>query len=169
MPKKPRENDLLSLTQLAAKLRINRGTLSRKLSALKSVAGPKGARLYPLAEVSALLDEERSPELLEARRRKLVAEAGLAELRLRKERGELADYREVVADFMGVFRHFHTWLTVSMPERLSGRVYRAESAARAAELLREEAERMLAEFREERLRHLAGAEAFTQEVEDDQA
>ncbi len=167
MPKKPRENDLLSLTQLASKLRINRGTLSRKLSGLKFVSGPKGARLYPLSEVSALLDEERDPQLLEARRRKLVAEAGLAELKLKRESGELADVREVAAAYTEVIRAFHTELSVVMPERLAPRLA-ARTQGQAKQVLREEVERVFRGFREEHARRLAGVKgAEGQEEVDD--
>jgi integrase len=50
MTKKSMKPELLSLTQLASRLRVDRGTLSRKLADLPHVAGERGARLYPLAE-----------------------------------------------------------------------------------------------------------------------
>ena len=154
MAKKAGKNELLSLTQLATKLRINRSTLSRKLSGLKFVAGPKGARLYPLAEVAALLDEGKNPELTTARRRKLEAEAGLAELKLRKERGELVDHRDVRADLTECLRDLYNRLAVTMPQRLAPRL-QAKTAKQAGEILRAEVEQVFAELRAEHVQYLA--------------
>jgi transcriptional regulator with XRE-family HTH domain len=158
MTKKATKNDLLSLTQLAAKLHINRGTLSRKLSGLKSVSGPKGARLYPLSEVEALLDEAKDPALLEARRRKLAAEAELAELKLQRERGEVVPHRDVLEDLTAVIRSLYTRLAVVMPQQLAPRL-QAKTARQAEEILRAEVERQFQEFRREHIRMLEEQDA----------
>ena len=166
MPKKAGKNELLSLTQLAARLRVNRSTLSRKLSGLKFVSGPKGARLYPLSEVAALLDEVKDPELTKARRRKLEAEAGLAELKLKKERGELVSSADVRADLMEVIRSLHARLAVTMPQQLAPRL-QAKTAKQAESILRAETESIFAELRQEHVRYLAewdAAEAEAQQL-----
>lgn len=154
MAKKANKNELLSLTQLAARLHINRSTLSRKLSGLKFVAGPKGARLYPLAEVAALLDEGKDPQLVEARRRKLEAEAGLAELKLRKERGEVVSTRDVREDLVEFIRTIYNRLAVAMPQQLAPRL-QAKTARQAEAILRAEVEEVFAELRREHARYLA--------------
>jgi hypothetical protein len=164
MAKKANKNELLSLTQLSARLHVNRSTLSRKLSGLKCVSGPKGARLYPVAEVAALLDEAKDPALVQARRRKL--EAGLAELKLRKERGELVATRDVREDLTGLIRSLHTRLAVTMPQQLAPRL-RAQTARQAEEILRAEVGRVFAELRAEYVQHLAewdAAEAEGQQL-----
>jgi transcriptional regulator with XRE-family HTH domain len=158
MAKKASKNDLLSLTQLAAKLRINRSTLSRKLSGLKFVSGPKGARLYPLSEVAALLDEAQDPALLAARRRKLEAEAGLAELKLQRERGEVVPHRDVLEDVTGVFRDLYHRLAVALPPQLAPRL-RAKTAKQAEAILRAEVERVFADLRAEHAGYLAERDA----------
>jgi transcriptional regulator with XRE-family HTH domain len=158
MARKANKNELLSLTQLSARLRVNRSTLSRKLSGLKFVSGPKGARLYPLSEVAALLDEAKNPELLEARRRKLEAEAGLAELKLRRQRAELVPHADVRSDLTAVFRDLYTRLAVTMPQQLAPRL-QARTARRAEEVLRAEVERVFQEFRAEHARLLAERDA----------
>jgi transcriptional regulator with XRE-family HTH domain len=146
MKKNAGKSDLLSLTQLASRLHINRGTLSRKLSGLDHVPGPKGARLYRLAEVEALLDEERDPEMLEARLRKLRAEASLAELKLGREREELLDARGVGTRIINIFRAWNRRLSVTMPREISQQLHKAETAEHVAEILKAEAGRMLTEF-----------------------
>lgn len=160
MSKKAGKGELLSLTQLAARLHINRGTLSRKLSGLGHVSGPKGARLYPVAEVEALLDEEKDPELKEARLRKLRAEAELAELRLKRERGEVAPVREFVTHNINIFRAWRQRLAVQLPREISHQLHRAESADHVAQILRAEADRMLSEFRGDHLGFIKGTEGF---------
>jgi transcriptional regulator with XRE-family HTH domain len=158
MAKKASKNELLSLTQLAARLHVNRSTLSRKLSGLKFVSGPKGARLYPLAEVAALLDEAKDSKLVEARRRKLEAEAGLAELKLRKERGEVVSVADVRSDLTEVFRSLYTRLAVTLPQQLAPRL-QAKTARQVEQLLGAEVGRVFAELRAEHARYLAEGDA----------
>jgi transcriptional regulator with XRE-family HTH domain len=154
MAKKPGKNELLSLTQLASRLHLNRNTLSRKLSGLKSVSGPKGARLYPVAEVAALLDEAKDPKLVAARRRKLEAEAGLAELKLQKERGDLVSHRDVLEDLTALIRDLYNRLAVAMPQQLAPRL-QAKTARQAEDLLRTEMAQVFAELRAEHVQYLA--------------
>jgi transcriptional regulator with XRE-family HTH domain len=154
MAEKSGKTELLSLTQLASRLHVNRSTLSRKLSGLKFVAGPKGARLYPVAEVEALLDEGKDPELTQARRRKLEAEAGLAELKLQKERGEVVAVADVRSDLTEVFRSLYTRLAVTLPQQLAPRL-QAKTARQAEQLLSAEVGRVFAELRAEHVQHLA--------------
>lgn len=160
MTEKAGKSDLLSLTQLASKLHINRGTLSRKLSGLDHVAGPKGARLYPVAEVEALLDEEQDPELKEARLRKLRAEAELAELKVGRERGELCERVGVQTLVLNIFRAWRNRLAVTMPREISAQLHRAESPAHVAEVLQVEVTRMLNEFGRDHLGFINRTEGF---------
>ena len=158
--KKTGKSDLLSLTQLAARLHINRGTLSRKLSGLEHAPGPKGARLYPVAEVEALLDEEKDPEMQAARLRKLRAEAELAEVKLGREKGELCEARGVQTLVINIFRAWHRRLAVTLPREISAQLHRAESPEHVAEILKAEATRMLNEFSRDHLGFLNNTEGF---------
>jgi transcriptional regulator with XRE-family HTH domain len=160
MAKKAGKNELLSLTQLAARLRINRGTLSRKLSGLKFVSGPKGARLYPLSEVEALLNEAKDPALLEARRRKLTAEAELAELKLQRERGELVLAQDVRDDVTEVIRGVHQHFTVTAPATLAPQL-RGKSVSQMEATLRGDAEQFFQGLRAEHEGYLREAEGAT--------
>lgn len=160
MTQKAGKSGLLSLTQLAAKLHINRGTLSRKLSGLDHVSGPKGARLYPLAEVEALLDEERDPAMLEARLRKIRAEAELAELKVGREKGELCERIGVQTLVLNIFRAWRNRLAVTMPREISAQLHRAESPEHVAEVLRVEVTRMLNEFSQDHLGFINRTEGF---------
>lgn len=154
MTKKPSKTELLSLTQLAARLRVNRATLSRKLSGLPHTPGAKGARLYQLSEVEALLEAERDPALGEARRRKVEAEAALLELRLRRERGQVVPVSEVRDYAQRLFKALHNRIGVRFPTEISSQLYRAESPAHVAEVLQKELGRIFNDLREDHTRFL---------------
>lgn len=159
MTKNASKDGLLSLTQLAAKLHVNRNTLSRKLTGLKHTPGPKGARLYRLSEVEGLLDEEQDPALGEARRRKVEAEAQLLELKLQRERGQVALLTEVRDYAQRLFRGMHNRIAQRFPREISHQLYKAESPAHVADVLEKELGRIFNEIREDHTRF------FTEEGE----
>lgn len=164
--------DLYSLRQLAGLLKVDRNRLAERVRDLESFQGAHGSRLYSLSAVEQVLAEDPDPDIREARLRKLVAEAGLAELRLKRERGELVDYRDLLADQMEMFRHFHLRFTVTVPQRLGPRLAVAQKASEAEEILRVELAREFQEFRTELVQHqehwdeAAGLEA--EEANDDE-
>lgn len=164
-----------SISTLARMAGVDRRTLAARLEGITPVeSGPKG-KLYRLADVvqgfiSQPLQAQEAEEFGGARGRKLEAEAGLAELKLQKERGELVDYREALEDFMGVFRHFYILFTVTMPQQLGPRL-QAKTAGQAEQILREEMGREFQEFRRERVAKLAefGGGRDEEEADDDQS
>ncbi|MDQ3919590.1 MAG: hypothetical protein M3348_14060 [Acidobacteriota bacterium] len=139
---------------------MDRNRLAEKVGALESFPGPNRSRLYSREAVEEALAAETDPELAEARRRKLQAEAELAELKLGRERGELLPSREVVTTLINIFRAFRMRLTQTLPREISPQLHRAESADHAAQILRVEAERMLAEFRQDHMAFVAGTEGM---------
>jgi hypothetical protein len=164
--------DLYSLRQLAGLLKVDRNGLAERVRDLESFQGAHGSRLYSLSAVEEVLAEDPDPDLKEARLRKLVAEAGLAELKLKRERRELVDYREVLSDHLEVFRNFHTLFTVTVPQRLGQRLALAKTAQEAEEILRVELAREFQEFRTEEAQYLDNwdeAEGLkTEEANDDE-
>lgn len=146
--------DLYSLRQLASILKVDRNRLAGKVRAVESFPGPNRSRLYSLAAVEGLLGADSDPALDEARRRKLLAEAELAELKLGRERGELLEQRCVQGRLIAVFRAFRTRLCVTWPLQLAAQLHRAESAEQVGQVLRLEAERMMGEFRRDHLRFI---------------
>jgi hypothetical protein len=146
--------DLYSLRQLAGLLKVDRNRLAERVRDLESFQGPHGSRLYSLSAVEEALADDPDPDLKEARLRKLRAEAGLAELKLQRERGEVVNYRDVLSDQLEVFRHFHLLFTVTVPQRLGQRLAVAKTAGVAEEILRVELAREFQEFRTECAQYL---------------
>ena len=146
--------DLYSLRQLAGLLKVDRHRLAEQVRDLESFQGPHGSRLYSLSAVEEVLAEDADPDIRAARLRKLVAEAGLAELKLQRERGEVVNHHQVRADMLTLFREFHTHFTVAVPQRLAPRLRLARPAREAEEILRAEMERSLYEFRTEHAQYL---------------
>lgn len=147
--------DLLSLTRLAAELHVDRNTLSRKAAALAHVAGPQGARLYSRRAVEELLAADDDPELAEARRRKVAAEAELLELRLQREREEVVPVAEVRDYALKLFRALHQRVGVRFRREVAAQLYRAESPAQITEVLQHELGRIFNELRDDHPKFLA--------------
>jgi transcriptional regulator with XRE-family HTH domain len=148
-----------SISALARMAGVDRRTLASRLEGVTPLeSGPKG-KLYRLSDVvrnfiTQPLQGEDDPALQELRARKLTAETELAELKLRRERGELEDRREVAADYHNAIREFYTRFTVAVPQRLGPRLRVAQSAREAEEILRVELEREFHEVRAEHAQYL---------------
>lgn len=153
-------SDLYSLRQLASMLKVDRHRLAEQVRTVESYAGPNRSRLYSLAAVEEALAAAADPELAEARRRKLQAEAELAELKLGREKGELCEARDVQTLILNIFRAWRQRLAVTMPREVSLQLHRAESADHVAEVLRVEVTRMLNEFSQDHLRFINNTEGF---------
>ncbi|MET0650195.1 MAG: DUF1441 family protein [Pyrinomonadaceae bacterium] len=148
-----------SISALARMAGVDRRTLASRLAGVTPLeSGPKG-KLYRLSDVvqnfiTQPLQGEDDPALEEARRRKLEAEAGLAELKLQKERGEVVQSADVREDLVEVIRSLHTRLAVTMPQQLGPRL-QAKTAQQATALLSAEVGRVFAELRAEHVQYLA--------------
>lgn len=146
--------DIYSLRQLAGLLKVDRNRLAERVRDLESFPGPHGSRLYSLSAVEEVLAEDPDPDIREARLRKLVAEAGLAELKLKRERGEVVAVDDVREDLRETIRLMYDRLAVSMPQRL-GPLLVAKTARQAEQVLRAEVGREFAELRAEFVQQLA--------------
>ena len=163
--------DLYSLRQLAGLLNVDRNRLAERVRDIESFPGPNRSRLYSLSAVEEVLAEDPDPDIKEARLRKLRAEAGLAELKLKRERREVVDYREVLDDYLEVFRRLHLRVAVAMPQRVAP-LLRGKTSAQAEVILRAEVAREFQEFRVECGRDFARmkeAEGLKEEADDDEA
>jgi transcriptional regulator with XRE-family HTH domain len=148
-----------SISALARMAGVDRRTLAARLEGVTPLeSGPKG-KLYRLSDVvqcfiTQPLQGEDDPALAEARGRKLEAEAGLAELKLKRERGEVVSQADVRSDLADFLRGFHTRFAVTLPQQLGPRL-QGKTAKEAEEILRAEVEREFAEVRAEHVRYLA--------------
>jgi transcriptional regulator with XRE-family HTH domain len=150
--------DLYSLRQLAGLLGVDRNRLAEQVRDLESFQGPHGSRLYSLSAVEGVLAEDPDPDIREARLRKLEAEAGLAELKLQRERGEVVSHRDVLEDLTALIRSLHTRFAVTMPQQLAPRL-RAKTVRQVEEILRTEMEQQFAELRREHESYLSERDA----------
>lgn len=167
-----------SISALARMAGVDRRTLASRLEGVTPLeSGPKG-KLFRLSDVvrnfitRPLQGEADDPALLALRARKLEAEAGLAELKLQRERGELLDRREVLADVLTQYGELRRRLTMALPQLLGARLAAARTAAQAEEILRAELEREFQELRAEHAQYLEhGDEAEgpkAEEADDDE-
>jgi hypothetical protein len=152
---------------------VNRRTLLARLKGAAPVkSGAGGGKLYRLEDVaqgfiSQPLRGREADELAGVRARKLVAETELAELKLKRERGEVVAVADVRDDYHEVFREFHTRFTVTVPQRLGPRLRVATTAREAEEILRVELEREFQEVRDEHAQRLGGLEKVEGQQEEE--
>jgi transcriptional regulator with XRE-family HTH domain len=149
-----------SINTLTRMMGVNRRTLVARLEGVTPVKTGHEGKLYRLSDalqgfISQPLRGQEAEALADVRARKLEAETGLAELKLQKERGEVVPHADALSDLTDVIRSLHQQLTQAMPQRLAPALSRVKSPARAAELLREELERVFAELRKEHAARLA--------------
>jgi transcriptional regulator with XRE-family HTH domain len=166
-----------SVDELTRLMGVNRRTLVARLKGATPVKGGSRQKLYRLSDavqgfISQPLRGREADELAEVRRRKLEAETGLAELKLRRERGEVVDCREAVTNYLRLMRDFYIRFTVAVPQRLGSLLRVAQSGQQAEEMLRAELDREFQEVRQEQAQYLdKGDEAEglqTEEADDDE-
>lgn len=166
-----------SISALARMAGVDRRTLAARLEGVTPLETGSKGKLYRLSDVvrnfiTQPLQGDDDPALLALRARKLEAEAGLAELKLQRERGEVLDRRDVLADIMTQYRELQLRLTLALPQLLGPRLAAARTAGQAEELLRAELEREFRELRAEHAQYLAEADEaegpHEKEAEDDE-
>lgn len=138
-----------TINRLATEFAIDRRTVARRLARLQPVGTtPQGTPAYVLQDAAPLLTQDAVAggrlDLEEARRRKLIAEARLAELELARQSREVVDVATVEAL---VEEHYATvrQRLRAIPARLAGQLAVPEPAA-ARHVLQQAIEEALAEL-----------------------
>lgn len=146
--------ELYSISQLAKLCGLDRATVTKRLAEVEVTDGAKGAKTYALAVALPALISGESTEMDEAKLRKMQAEAGMRELDLERERGEVVPAKEVADYTLRLFRGMHNRVAVQFPRRIAGQLYKAESAAQITEILQRELGRDFNDLRSDHKRFL---------------
>ncbi|HWT00206.1 MAG TPA: DUF1441 family protein [Pyrinomonadaceae bacterium] len=144
----------LSISQLAKLCGLDRATVTKRLEAVPSAPGEKGAKLYLLSEALPALIAGESSEMDDAKLRKTQAEADLKELEYRREQNEVVEVKEVADYALRLFKAINNRVAVRFPREIAAQVYKAESPAHATEILQRELGRLFNELREDHKRFL---------------
>jgi transcriptional regulator with XRE-family HTH domain len=134
--KKIPQEELLSISALAERFGLDRETVRKYLKDVAPVRSEKRLKLYRLQDAEQLLTATVDEDLESAKRRRAIADAALAELKLEEKQGELVSAREVRDELQQLFTRLHQKLAVQYPREISGQLYKAETAAQIAEILR---------------------------------
>lgn len=137
-----------SISQLSKLTGLDRATVTKRLDEVEHQSGAKGAKTYSLEDALPALIAGESTELEEAKLRKLQAEADLKELELSVERGEYLPVAEVESQRVKECQWLVNRLLAQLPREAAGQLYRAESQAQVAEVLKHELGRVLNDWRE---------------------
>lgn len=144
---KPAEDALVNISQLAEQFEMDRATVRKRLKDLPPAQVKGREKLYPRRDAEAVLSAAENPGLDEAKRRKASIEAELLELKLRRERGDLLDVKEVRSELQEIFKRLHQYFCVHYPAEAAARLYKAESPAQIAEILQRDFGRTFNDFR----------------------
>jgi phage terminase Nu1 subunit (DNA packaging protein) len=121
---------------------------------LKKGRGRLGSQ-YMTADVVAWMEKKKVENLIgnqdaidleEAKRRKMAAEAGLAELELMKEQGVLVEIDKVAQDFGEQLTNFRAKM-ISIPSKCAAQIYTAENVQEIKSILEDAINEALNEIR----------------------
>jgi DNA-binding transcriptional MocR family regulator len=147
-------DQLYSISQLAALSGLDRATVTKRLAEIAPTDGAKGAKTYALADALPALIAGESAEFDAAKLRKMQAEAGLRELDLQRERGEVVSTKDVGDYALRLFKGMHNRVAVQFPRSIAAQLYKAESAPHITETLQRELGRIFNELRGDHTRFL---------------
>lgn len=159
-----------SLSALAKMMGVDRRTLAARLAGVSPLKQSSREKLYRLSDAvrgfiaMPLQGAEETDVLRASRQRKSAAEAGLAELKLGRESGELMPQREAFAHAFKLFRAMHVRLGVRLPREIAGQLYRAQSEAQVSDVLRREVERAFDELKADQEAFISRAEEAAAEL-----
>jgi DNA-binding transcriptional MocR family regulator len=145
---------LYSISQLAALSGLDRATVTKRLAEVPFEEGAKNAKSYALDVALPALIAGESAEFDAAKLRKMQAEAGLRELDLERERGEVVSTKEVGDYALRLFKGMHNRVAVQFPRSIAAQLYKAESAPHITETLQRELGRIFNELRDDHTRFL---------------
>lgn len=121
---------------------------------LKQGRGRLGSQ-YMTADVIAWMEKKKVENLIgnqdaidleEAKRRKMAAEAGLAELELMKEQGYLVEIEKVAQDFGEQLTNFRAKM-ISIPSKCAAQIYTADNVQEIKSILEDAITEALNEIR----------------------
>jgi phage terminase Nu1 subunit (DNA packaging protein) len=147
-------NEAYSISQLAKLCALDRATVAKRLDAVASQPGAKGAKLYSLCDALPALIAGESSEMDEAKLRKTQAEADLKELEYKREQGDVVEVKEVMNFALNLFKGVHNRIGIRFPREIAQQLYKAESPAHVTEVLQRELGRIFNELREDHKRFL---------------
>lgn len=147
-------DQLYSISQLANLSGLDRATVTKRLADVTFEKGEKNAKSYALAAALPALIAGESTEMDEAKLRKMQAEAGIRELDLERERGEVVSTAEVSDYTLRLFKGVQNRIGVRFPREIAQQLYKAESAAQITEILQRELGRIFNDLRDDHKRFL---------------
>jgi hypothetical protein len=145
---------LYSISQLATLSGLDRATITKRLAEVPFEEGAKNAKTYALDAALPALIAGESAEFDAAKLRKMQAEAGLRELDLERERGEVVSTKEVADYALRLFKGMHNRVAVQFPRSIAAQLYKAESASHITETLQRELGRIFNDLRGDHTRFL---------------
>jgi hypothetical protein len=149
-PGAKQQEELLSISKLAERFELDRATVRKRLAAagVKPRIETRREKLFAVAEAEAYLSDVADP-LDAARLRKLEQESDLLDLRLARERGELAPVQEVGDELQEIFKRLYQKLAVRYPREIAAQLYKAESPGQITDIMRHDMGRFFNEIRED--------------------
>lgn len=146
-PTSQEDSPTYSLLKLSEHFEIDRTTLRQRLdnAGIKPVIDKANRKEYRLEDVEPLFESEEDLDALKIR--KLKAEAGLKELELDEQRGDLLPRKDVEDHLQKLFTAMFQRLTVRMPKEISRQLHKATSPAQVTTILQTSIQQVFNELR----------------------
>jgi len=143
-----RDEKFFSTAELARIYELDRATVGKRLAGVPHRSGPRGAKLYKIEDIHALLAPS-APEcdLEEARLRKARAEAERIEILVAKLKGDLVSVRETRRALHSIFKSLYHRVVILFPRAGGGRLIGIKDRAEMEARLREELTEIFDELR----------------------
>lgn len=149
-PKLKPTSELLSKSEIAKRLKLDRSTVSSRLDDLGYEPDPSSTaklQLYLFDDEMQFAIKAAKDSLTTAKIRDTRATYELKELKLAEARGELVPMAEVIEISQKLVGAVYKEFAIHQPKRLSARLAKCKTAAEVSKLLKADTEKFMAKLR----------------------
>ncbi len=145
------EPELLSISEIAKRVKLDRATVRSRLDDLGYEPDPSSTsknQLYPFDSEMEFAIKSAKDTVSAMKIRHLRADAQLKELKLAEQRAELVPMEEVVELSQSLHNTVYKEFAVNLPKRLAGRLSKTKTPGEVTKILKLETEKILKRLRE---------------------
>jgi hypothetical protein len=142
--------NLLSISEIAKRLKLDRATVRSRLEDLGYEADPSSTaknQLFPFDDEMEFAIKSAKDTISATKIRQLRADAQLKELKLAEARGELVPMGEVVEISQKLTNAIYKEFAIHQPKRLATRLAKCKTAPEVLKLMKADTEKFMTKLR----------------------
>jgi hypothetical protein len=151
--------ELVSISEIAKRVKLDRATVRTRLDDLGYEADPSStpkSKLYAFDDEMVHAIKSAKDTVSAMKIRQLRADAQLKELKLAEQRGELVAMAEVVDIAQRFVKTFYEEFAVRQPKRVAGQLIKAKTQAAVRKILKTDTDRVMKRVRTDFERFIDG-------------